>query len=165
MSVIILKRWHKSLDKAHPFLILDDKNNTFKLIKRNDTIDNEVNGWFGKYENRFFCLYKKKDTSIFFISCGDVCIDLSEAITLKHEVNLLYRKLIVEKEGKPLFIFRYRSFIWYLLNRPFELMDLVFDDWWGLECDLPGFLFSTLSNKGTEGLLETLEKQQSVGNS
>jgi len=156
MQQLIAERWHEEVSGAHRYLAFDSGN--FAVAEPDPQVDARapVSGWFAYYEGRQFAVLQISGTSSqFAVACGSMVVVLHERTTLKWRSTLGGRTLEIHEDGRQLLRFDYRSALRYLLHPLRFLREVILaDDWWGLTCDLPGFVHSTASRPG--GLAQAL---------
>ena len=100
-------------------------------------------GWFAVYEKTVFGVFEwlgseTCNTALFLD--GKIWF-LTNTVELTSMITLTHRSFRVA-DGTTTFVFKYHRLWWNLLHRPkTALFDVVFaDDWWGVVCDLPGWV-------------------------
>jgi hypothetical protein len=163
MSVdITFVRWHASVA---PDSIVRGHRSGDKFFQNatNETDSSgEVNskGVYGIYDGIFFGVYKvaaDKETK-WSVCIGSDIFDISSATVMTHEASLRKTIFSIRLENKPIVFFAYRKLFWVFLHGNMaDKAGYFFDDWWGIECDLPSWVVSTFEGAGISGIASGLE--------
>lgn len=102
-----------------------------------------ASGWFAIYEGEVFGAFEwtgTRDCQVALFIQGTIW-PLTPDVQLTSTRNLTNRSFSV-KSRSGVAVFNYQKFWWNLLHKPqAALLDVVLaDDWWGLTCDLPGWI-------------------------
>ena len=100
-------------------------------------------GWFAIYEDAVFGAFEwpgSKDCQIALFVEGRMW-PLTSDVELTSTRTLTHRSFSL-KGRSGVVVFNYQRLWWNLLHKPkAALLDIVFaDDWWGVVCDLPGWV-------------------------
>lgn len=102
-------------------------------------------GWFAVYEGEFFGVLHLPDSNECQIAIlvGNTIWRLTTDVQLSSSRTLTQRSFVL-KGANGSITFNYQKLWWNLLRRPgTALSQVVFaDDWWGVVCDLPGWVES-----------------------
>jgi hypothetical protein len=105
-------------------------------------------GWFAAYEDKFFGVFQSPDFNDFrpVLLIGNAVWPLAQDSQLSSSRSLVQRSFtITDARGSA--NLRYQRLWWNLFHKPgTALSQIVFaDDWWGVVCDLPGWVASRWS--------------------
>lgn len=163
MSVdITFVRWHNSLaselaTKGHR---LGDKLFLNANPKIPEAFKQSSRGVYAIFDGIFFGIYRTPtDQELKLSVCiGGDLFDVCPASVIKHKVSLQKTTFSICSENTQAAVFSYRKLSWILLHGSMaEKADYFFDDWWGLTCDLPGWIESTFRNLGIEALASGID--------
>lgn len=152
------RRWHPSVAPQSHIEILANPDTGKVIAKPFSTTTENDSGLFGIYDGQLFAvgLGGKSGTDV-AIYCSDQLVVLPSSANVQHSISAWRRKLDVYSNGIELQM-TYRRISWTVVHSPTEVMDLIFDDWWGLECDLPGWFAGVWSSGGARGAAEAIRK-------
>lgn len=143
LSAVILRPWERRVAAGIVRLKLSLDDATTTAYRGVDAGDGCPNGWFAVYEKTPFCVFEWPDTKhrdVGLLVQGRI-IRLTSANVLTSSRGFACRTFTVDGQNETV-VFDYQRLWWNLIRSPTTaLTDIALaDDWWGVVCDLPGWV-------------------------
>jgi hypothetical protein len=142
---ISLRPWEPRVGAGFMRVDLTVEGERAVVDKHTDVGVTRPNGWFAIYEDAVFGAFEwpgAKDCQVALFVEGRIW-RLTCDVQLTSTRTLTHRSFSVKSETETgVVVFNYQRLWWNLLHKPkAALLDVVFaDDWWGVVCDLPGWV-------------------------
>ena len=163
LGPIVFIRWHELV--ANSLLQIWQRRGEkllhvpYSSVNRLDEVSSY--GVYGIYDGIFFGIFK-----VFKDECEtlNLCIDekiykISLKTKMTHDINTLNRIFKISLIDGQTVSFKYRKILWNLFHKSnAKKIDYFFDDWWGIECDLPSWVDSTFRAEGIAGVSVKIEE-------
>jgi hypothetical protein len=121
-------------------------------------------GIYGIYDGIFFGIFKvfEDESETLNLCIGEKIYKISFKTEMTHDINTLNRIFKISLIDGHTVSFKYRKILWNLFHKSkAKKIDYFFDDWWGIECDLPSWVYSTFRAEGITGVSSKIEEYAS----
>ena len=151
----ILKPWYRlvSFDDSAIQVELEDDHFSYQLYKGDDKFD----GWYAKYDEGVFIFFKDNNNRA-TIGWKKKVVNIDKIYRVDWSNNYSGRLFeCFDKNNQSLLKCHYDTYWQYVFN-PLRFICEIFmpDDDWGLVCDLPSVIHSSIEDKTTWKILDQL---------
>lgn len=159
---ITLLPWESRVSGGYGHLELTIHGDQIGVKKSTGSVDTKANGWFAIYESDVFAVFQIPDANDCQVGLliADKIWRLTTDVQLSSSRSLTQRVFLLDTKSTSI-AFKYQRLWWNLLHKPTEVLTRVVlvDDWWGVVCDLPGWVASRwTAGSLAEELMEGLRK-------
>ncbi len=161
-NLFILKAWHQSVsfDDSAIQVAFDDDRFSYQRYEGEGKFD----GWYAKYHEGVFVFFKDNRDRI-IIGWNQNAVDVEQINRIDWSSALSGRFFTCyDKCNQSLLKCSYHTYRRFAFN-PLKLIGEFFipDDDWGLECDLPSFIHSSIEDGSIRSKFDQLQQRDSSG--